>query len=313
MSYTPEFRLPQLKRKGLHSFWGGVQAPFYFSAVAVVEGQPMKLKAIADPAAQNNHTMLIEMEPCVAGASDGDKCMGLALQDVYAESTTGQLAQLKGYHFVNDTAQRANSMPIGLLSGTGWAILRNFTGAVSADMQLAIQPVTGLLGSPDNGGVVAADKVPVWAESSGTGGTNDIRIRYDFRFKNISVDARVDAAEDAIDVLEAAGLATVIADPGDGGAIPVTSSGHVDLVTGAAGETRTLAAPTLAGQQLLISLKTDGGGDAVITVATTVNQTGNDTITMGDAGDAVLLVAKQNGANLRWTVQMNDGAALATA
>jgi len=51
----------------------------------------------------------------------------------------------------------------------------------------------------------------------------------------------------------------------------------------------------------------------VVTVATTINQTGNDTITFADAGDAVLLIGKQNGANGRWSVQMNDGAALSTA
>ena len=58
-------------------------------------------------------------------------------------------------------------------------------------------------------------------------------------------------------------------------------------------------------------MKTDGG-DAVVTCATTVNQTGNNTITLNDAGDAVRLVAKQNGANLRWSVVSNDGATLST-
>ena len=102
----------------------------------------------------------------------------------------------------------------------------------------------------------------------------------------------------------------LIADPGDAGAIPVTASGRVDLVTAGA-ETRTLAAPTIGGQMLLLGLKTDGG-DCVITCATTVNQTGNNTITLGDEGDALLLVAKANGANLRWSVVANDGCTLAT-
>jgi len=101
-----------------------------------------------------------------------------------------------------------------------------------------------------------------------------------------------------------------IADPGNAAAIPVTASGHVDIVTTAA-QTRTLAAPSFAGQQLLISMKTDGG-DCVVTCATTVNQTGNNTITLNDAGDAVLLVGKVNGANNRWSVVANDGAALST-
>ena len=105
-------------------------------------------------------------------------------------------------------------------------------------------------------------------------------------------------------------LTAEITDPGNAGAIPVTDSGHVDIVTTTA-QTRTLAAPTYVGQLLEISLKTDGG-DCVITCATTVNQTGNNTITLGDAGDAVLLVAKANGTNKRWSVVSNDGCALST-
>jgi predicted RecA/RadA family phage recombinase len=105
-------------------------------------------------------------------------------------------------------------------------------------------------------------------------------------------------------------LTAAIADPGNAGAIPVTGSGHVDIVTAAA-ETRTLAAPSFIGQELLVSFKTDGG-NCVLTCATTLNQTGNNTITFDDAGDAVLLVAKANGANKRWSVVSNDGAALST-
>ena len=105
-------------------------------------------------------------------------------------------------------------------------------------------------------------------------------------------------------------LTASITDPGNAGAIPVTDSGECEIVTAAA-ETRTLAAPTYAGQLLLISMKTDGG-DCVIACATTVNQTGNNRITLNDAGDAVLLVAKVNGTNKRWSVVSNDGAALST-
>jgi len=105
-------------------------------------------------------------------------------------------------------------------------------------------------------------------------------------------------------------LTAELADPGAAGAIPVTDSGHVEIVTATA-ETRTLAAPSNVGQLLLISLKTDGG-NCVITCATTVNQTGNNTITLDDAGDAILLVAKASGTNKRWSVVSNDGCTLAT-
>lgn len=106
-----------------------------------------------------------------------------------------------------------------------------------------------------------------------------------------------------------AGIAKQVADPGNAGAIPVTSSGHVQIVTTAA-QTRTIAAPSFVGQELLLCLKTDGG-DCVITVATGINQAGNTTITMNDAGDSIRLNAIQNGSNIRWRVVYNDGCTLA--
>jgi predicted RecA/RadA family phage recombinase len=110
--------------------------------------------------------------------------------------------------------------------------------------------------------------------------------------------------------LQALILDNEIADPGDAGAIPVTASGRVPLVTGGA-ETRTLAAPSFAGQMLQLEFKTDAG-NCVITCATGVNQTGNNTITGADAGDHLLLSAIEVGANLRWRVVANDGWALST-
>lgn len=105
-------------------------------------------------------------------------------------------------------------------------------------------------------------------------------------------------------------VADAIADPGASGAIPVTATGRVPIVTAGA-ETRTLAAPTFAGQELLVYMKTDGG-DAVITCATAVNQTGNNTITMNDVGDSLRLHAIESGSSLRWRVVCNDGCTLAT-
>lgn len=103
-------------------------------------------------------------------------------------------------------------------------------------------------------------------------------------------------------------LATVIADPGNAGAIPVTVTGRVAIVT-AGSETRTLAVPTFAGQELLLYVKTDGG-TAVITVASAINQTGNTVITMADVNDSIRLHAIENGGALAWRVVCNDGAAL---
>lgn len=106
------------------------------------------------------------------------------------------------------------------------------------------------------------------------------------------------------------GLPNAITDPGDAGAIPVTASGYCPIVT-AGSETRTLAAPSFIGQQLLLYIKTDGG-TCVITVASAINQTGNNTITMADVRDTINLVAVESGSNKVWHVVSNDGAALST-
>lgn len=106
------------------------------------------------------------------------------------------------------------------------------------------------------------------------------------------------------------GLDNVIADPGPSGAIPVTANGHVPIVTAGA-ETRTLARPSFVGQLLQLIMKTDGG-DCVITVTGNVNRTGNNTITLNDAGDCVTLIGKQEGSSKAWSVLANDGASLTT-
>jgi hypothetical protein len=95
-----------------------------------------------------------------------------------------------------------------------------------------------------------------------------------------------------------AGLMNSIADPGNAGAIPVGMEGHVKIVTAGA-ETRTIADPTIVGQQLLLTMQTDGG-DCVITTASPWNQNGNTTITLDDVGDAALLVACRDGADIEW-------------
>ncbi|MCP4248079.1 MAG: DUF2190 family protein [bacterium] len=105
-------------------------------------------------------------------------------------------------------------------------------------------------------------------------------------------------------------LDNVITDPGAAGAIPVTIGGHVPLVTAGA-ETRTLADPTFMGQQLLLAMKTDGG-NCVVTAATAINETGNNTLTFDNTGESILLHAIEDGANKMWRVTANDGVGLTT-
>ena len=101
-----------------------------------------------------------------------------------------------------------------------------------------------------------------------------------------------------------------IADPGASGAIPVTANGVCNL-TSAGAETRTLAIPTFVGQLLTICLDTDGG-DVTLTVASAINQAGNNTIVLNDAGDTVTLVGRTVGGTRRWQIVQNDGATLST-
>jgi hypothetical protein len=103
-----------------------------------------------------------------------------------------------------------------------------------------------------------------------------------------------------------------IPDPGTGVAIPVTQSANLTFAIGAGAETNTIAAPSFVNQILSIAAGVDGGGSRVITVASTVNQTGNNTLTFADTGDAIILIAIRTGTNLRWRVLLNDGVALST-
>lgn len=104
----------------------------------------------------------------------------------------------------------------------------------------------------------------------------------------------------------------VITDPGTGAAIPVRQSGVCCITTGASGQTNTLAAPTFKGQMISLVLDTDGGGDRVVTVSAAFNQTGNNTITLNDAGDTITLFGATIAGALRWRLISNDGCSLST-
>lgn len=114
---------------------------------------------------------------------------------------------------------------------------------------------------------------------------------------------------DGLQIKDASVRPTVHADPGDAGAIPVTSTGTC-AVTTAGAETRTLAIPTFAGQRLTI-VCTVYVGDAVITSAQAINVAGNTLITLEAAGNAIELVAVSVAGALRWRVVFNDGCTLA--
>jgi predicted RecA/RadA family phage recombinase len=149
--------------------------------------------------------------------------------------------------------------------------------------------------------------------TAGTGGATTTATANTFIGRCIvaagATDETVDA-EMSIGVVTAGTLENAIADPGDAAAIPVTVSGYVPLVTAGA-ETRTLAAPASIGLQLLLYMKTDVG-DCVVTCATTVNETGNNTLTFDNTGEVIYLIAVEEGANIRWRAVGNDGVGLTT-
>jgi len=108
------------------------------------------------------------------------------------------------------------------------------------------------------------------------------------------------------------GLPDAVTDPGDGEAIPVTYMHASIAITTAAAETNTLAIPTVVGQTLHLYCDTYAVGDRVITAASGVNQTGNNTLTFGAARDAIKLEAITVGGALAWNVVYNDGVGLST-
>jgi hypothetical protein len=114
----------------------------------------------------------------------------------------------------------------------------------------------------------------------------------------------LDTADTAI------GLNIVTADPGTGEALAV--EGSIALTSGAGAETRTLAIPSAAGDQVSITMDVDGGGDITVTVAASINTTGNNTLTIDTAGGNIVLIGAQVGGALTWRVVANDAVTLST-
>ena len=106
--------------------------------------------------------------------------------------------------------------------------------------------------------------------------------------------------------------AFLMTDPGDAGTITIDRySAVVPVVTGASGETRTLAQPTKAGLICTVELDTDGGGDATLTVTGGYNADAATSIVLGDAGDFVTFVSIKAGASYYWRVVAHEGTTVA--
>ena len=105
--------------------------------------------------------------------------------------------------------------------------------------------------------------------------------------------------------------AALVADPGDGVAIPVNQSAHISLTVGAGAETNTLAIPAFQGQIMSIELGVVGAGTRAITAASVINVANQTQMTFAAALDRIVLIGTPVGATLFWYVLVNDGVALA--
>lgn len=97
----------------------------------------------------------------------------------------------------------------------------------------------------------------------------------------------------------------LIPDPGDANSFAPTAWGCCALVSAGA-ETRTLSNPAYLGQLLQLYFKTDGG-TITLTVTDGYNADDDTSFTFDDAGDMLVLMAVEVGANLRWRVIGGSG------
>lgn len=95
----------------------------------------------------------------------------------------------------------------------------------------------------------------------------------------------------------------------NGDAINPDRSPCVAVLKTYAAETRTLPAPITLGQELTITMDTDGG-DCVVTASHSVNQAGNTVLTFDNPGETIKLVAISIAGAFRWRVVANDGVGL---
>ena len=107
----------------------------------------------------------------------------------------------------------------------------------------------------------------------------------------------------------------VIADPGDGGSIRANADLQVcELTSGASNETRTLVNPTKPGIRFIARMKTDGGGDIVLTASNGLNAALVTVATLADAGDMLSMISVSlTATTYRWEVLVRNGVTMSTS
>jgi hypothetical protein len=104
-----------------------------------------------------------------------------------------------------------------------------------------------------------------------------------------------------------------IVDPGDAGTIAVDRSLGICSIVTDASETRKIASPERAGIILAICFKSDGGDVAITGAGSEILNSGagtETTATMADAGDLLVLISINKGADIVWSPIANNGAAM---
>jgi len=215
--------------------------------------------------------------------------------------------------------------PASAVSAGDVVVQTSLVGVASVDIAASAQgtlQVAGVVEIVKVTGTIAAGVAVYWdADGDPLGGTSGTgcctATSTSNTFIGFVVSAAADAAQfavvymvPAVSVTASNAASFAIADPGDAGAIPITGSGSVALVSAAA-ETRTLADPAAAGFILNIYFKTDVD-DITLTSASPMNQTGNNTWVCADTGDNLVLISVEDGADFEWRVLAEDGGTLST-
>lgn len=108
----------------------------------------------------------------------------------------------------------------------------------------------------------------------------------------------------------------LLTDPGNAGIIRVNKDMQIcEMTSGASGETRTLATPTKAGIRLVLRMKTDGGGDIVVTAPAGYNVALETRAVFADASDFLSLISVTISAgSFRWeALEGNLGTVIASS
>lgn len=167
---TPTLNLASRHRKGVMTTFGVLVAPFYRCNEVAAEGALVVLDA-ENPG---------YVKKAVAGSCPNG-VFGILASEVYDPSVLGELS---GVEFFNNTKTRKGN-PVGVIIGQGYVETLHCVGTIVAGEKLYVGASAKLTNVK-----TGSDKAVGVAETSGTGGTDYIRVR-------VNLDFAVDVAGDS--------------------------------------------------------------------------------------------------------------------